>query len=153
MPAPYNLPVPPYTFVSDTTIRIGENPAAPPGISARSANSKRRCASSGNETQAAIAAWAVPPVAAGDHRRHHHRLWRGAVSGTDRNYPQRRLPRIVRDRYDASVFTPPGPWGAFIIIVPVIGGLIVTYLITNFAPEARGHGVPEVMDAIYYKEA
>ena len=54
--------------------------------------------------------------------------------------------------YDASVFTPPGPWGAFIIIVPVIGGLIVTFLITNFAPEARGHGVPEVMDAIYYKE-
>jgi chloride channel protein, CIC family len=54
--------------------------------------------------------------------------------------------------YDASVFTPPGPWGAFIILVPVIGGLIVTFLITNFAPEARGHGVPEVMDAIYYKE-
>ena len=54
--------------------------------------------------------------------------------------------------YDASVFTPPGPWGAFIIVVPVIGGLIVTFLITNFAPEARGHGVPEVMDAIYYKE-
>jgi chloride channel protein, CIC family len=36
--------------------------------------------------------------------------------------------------------------------VPVLGGLIVTLLITNFAPEARGHGVPEVMDAIYYKE-
>jgi CIC family chloride channel protein len=54
--------------------------------------------------------------------------------------------------YEASVFTPPGPWGAFIILVPVIGGLIVTFLITNFAPEARGHGVPEVMDAIYYKE-
>jgi chloride channel protein, CIC family len=54
--------------------------------------------------------------------------------------------------YDASVFTPAGPWGAFIIVVPVIGGLIVTFLIVNFAPEARGHGVPEVMDAIYYKD-
>jgi chloride channel protein, CIC family len=54
--------------------------------------------------------------------------------------------------YEASVFTPVGPWGPFIILVPVIGGLIVTFLITNFAPEARGHGVPEVMDAIYYKE-
>jgi chloride channel protein, CIC family len=54
--------------------------------------------------------------------------------------------------YDASIFTPPSPWGALIIAVPVIGGLIVTFLITNFAPEARGHGVPEVMDAIYYKE-
>jgi ubiquinol-cytochrome c reductase iron-sulfur subunit len=27
VPAPYNLPVPPYTFVSDTTIRVGENPS------------------------------------------------------------------------------------------------------------------------------
>jgi len=27
VPAPYNLPVPPYTFVSTTTIRIGENPS------------------------------------------------------------------------------------------------------------------------------
>jgi ubiquinol-cytochrome c reductase iron-sulfur subunit len=26
VPAPYNLPVPPYTFVNDTTIRVGENP-------------------------------------------------------------------------------------------------------------------------------
>src|SRR5579862_5711173 len=54
--------------------------------------------------------------------------------------------------YDASVFTPPSPWGAFVILVPVIGGVFVTFLITNFAPEARGHGVPEVMDAIYYKD-
>ena len=54
--------------------------------------------------------------------------------------------------YDSSVFTPPGPWGPFIILVPVLGGMVVTFLITNFAPEARGHGVPEVMDAIYYKD-
>ena len=27
VPAPYNLPVPPYRFVNDTTIRVGENPA------------------------------------------------------------------------------------------------------------------------------
>src|SRR5271170_1383067 len=50
--------------------------------------------------------------------------------------------------YDANVFTPPSPWGAFVILVPVVGGQIVTFLIVNFAPEARGHGVPEVMDAI-----
>lgn len=54
--------------------------------------------------------------------------------------------------YDANLFTPPSPWGAFVILVPVIGGLVVTFLVTNFAPEARGHGVPEVMDAIYYRE-
>src|ERR1700758_1150411 len=52
--------------------------------------------------------------------------------------------------YEANVFTPPSPWGALIILVPVAGGQIVTFLITKFAPEARGHGVPEVMDAIYY---
>ncbi len=54
--------------------------------------------------------------------------------------------------YDANVFTAPSRWGAFIILAPVIGGVIVTFLVSNFAPEAKGHGVPEVMDAIYYKE-
>ena len=54
--------------------------------------------------------------------------------------------------YDANVFTPPSPWGALVILVPVSGGMLVTFLVTNFAPEARGHGVPEVMDAIYYKD-
>jgi len=28
VPAPYNLPVPPYRFVSDTTLRVGENDAS-----------------------------------------------------------------------------------------------------------------------------
>lgn len=53
---------------------------------------------------------------------------------------------------DPNQFTPPSPFGAFVIIVPVLGGLVVTFLVTNFAPEARGHGVPEVMDAIYFRE-
>jgi len=52
--------------------------------------------------------------------------------------------------YEASIFTPVSPWGAFVILVPVAGALAVTFLVNNFAPEARGHGVPEVMDAIYY---
>ena len=54
--------------------------------------------------------------------------------------------------YDANVYTPASPWGAFVILVPVIGGIGVVFLVENFAPEARGHGVPEVMDAIFYKE-
>ncbi|HUB95158.1 MAG TPA: chloride channel protein [Stellaceae bacterium] len=54
-------------------------------------------------------------------------------------------------RYDANIFTPPSPWGAYVILVPVIGGIAVTFLVSTFAPEAKGHGVPEVMDAIYYK--
>ena len=54
--------------------------------------------------------------------------------------------------YDANQFTAPSPWGAFVILAPVVGAVIVTFLVSNFAPEAKGHGVPEVMDAIYYKE-
>ncbi len=53
--------------------------------------------------------------------------------------------------YDSSRFTPASPWGAAVILVPVIGAVIVTFIVSNFAPEAKGHGVPEVMDAIYYK--
>jgi chloride channel protein, CIC family len=53
--------------------------------------------------------------------------------------------------YDANLFTPASPWGGFIILVPVIGALGVTFLVSTFAPEAKGHGVPEVIDAIYYK--
>ena len=54
-------------------------------------------------------------------------------------------------RYEANLFTPDSPWGVFVILVPVIGGIVVTFLVSTFAPEARGHGVPEVMDAIYYR--
>ena len=54
--------------------------------------------------------------------------------------------------YDANVFTAPSPWAAGIILVPVIGSLVVTFLVTKFAPEAKGHGVPEVMDAIFYQQ-
>ena len=52
--------------------------------------------------------------------------------------------------YDSSLFTPPPPWGPWVILVPVIGAIGVTFIVNNFAPEAKGHGVPEVMDAIYY---
>jgi CIC family chloride channel protein len=54
--------------------------------------------------------------------------------------------------YDSSIFTPFDPWGPAIILVPIIGGLAVTWIVSNFAPEAKGHGVPEVMDAIYYQQ-
>jgi CIC family chloride channel protein len=52
--------------------------------------------------------------------------------------------------YDASVHTPNSPWGPFVILVPVIGAVGVVFLVQKFAPEAKGHGVPEVMDAVYY---
>jgi CIC family chloride channel protein len=39
-----------------------------------------------------------------------------------------------------------GIW--FVLVAPVIGGLVYGPLIQRFAPEARGHGVPEVMLAV-----
>jgi CIC family chloride channel protein len=39
-----------------------------------------------------------------------------------------------------------GIW--YVVLVPVIGGLIYGPLVEFFAPEARGHGVPEVMLAV-----
>jgi chloride channel protein, CIC family len=52
--------------------------------------------------------------------------------------------------YDANIHTAVSPWGLFVIFVPVVGAAGVTFLVENFAPEAKGHGVPEVMDAVYY---
>ncbi len=40
-------------------------------------------------------------------------------------------------------------YGWIVIFVPVVGMIIVNFLTENFAPEARGHGVPEVMSAVY----
>ncbi|MDF1748776.1 MAG: chloride channel protein [Alphaproteobacteria bacterium] len=54
--------------------------------------------------------------------------------------------------YEANEATPPSNWGPFVILAPVIGGLVVVFLVRRFAPEAKGHGVPEVMSAIFYKD-
>ena len=53
--------------------------------------------------------------------------------------------------YDSSLFTPTNPWGPLVIFVPVVGAIGVTFIVSKFAPEAKGHGVPEVMDSIYYQ--
>lgn len=52
--------------------------------------------------------------------------------------------------YDANIHTATDIWGAWVILVPVVGAVGVAWLVKTFAPEAKGHGVPEVMDAIYY---
>jgi CIC family chloride channel protein len=53
--------------------------------------------------------------------------------------------------YNADLHTPPSPFGPFVIFVPVVGAFGVVFLIRRFASEAKGRGVPELMDAIYYK--
>ena len=54
--------------------------------------------------------------------------------------------------YNANIHSATSSWGIGIIIVPVIGAIIVAWLVKTFAPEAKGHGVPEVMYAIYHKD-
>jgi CIC family chloride channel protein len=46
----------------------------------------------------------------------------------------------------ASILEPISPYPY--IIIPAVGGLIVGLLIFYFAREAKGHGVPEVMEAV-----
>ncbi|MCB9898638.1 MAG: chloride channel protein [Planctomycetes bacterium] len=39
------------------------------------------------------------------------------------------------------------PWYA-VVVIPAVGGLLCGWIIARFAPEAKGHGVPEVMEAV-----
>src|SRR5262249_45455885 len=55
-------------------------------------------------------------------------------------------------RYDANLHTLASPWGLLVILVPVVGAVGVAFIVGTFAPEAKGHGVPEVMEAIYYRD-
>ena len=54
--------------------------------------------------------------------------------------------------FDANLHTTTETWGPYVILVPVIGAIGVVWLVKTFAPEAKGHGVPEVLDAVYYNE-
>ena len=53
--------------------------------------------------------------------------------------------------YDVLQHAKPSRFGMGIVFAPVIGAFFVAYLVSHFAKEARGHGVPEVIDAIYYE--
>ena len=54
--------------------------------------------------------------------------------------------------FDANLHTSTTTWGPYVILVPVIGSIGVVWLVKTFAPEAKGHGVPEVLDAVYYND-
>lgn len=45
------------------------------------------------------------------------------------------------------------PWmgKAYVLLVPAVGGVLVGLLVFHFAREAKGHGVPEVMEAVALK--
>ncbi|NOZ84253.1 MAG: chloride channel protein [Epsilonproteobacteria bacterium] len=42
--------------------------------------------------------------------------------------------------------------GLVVVIIPAIGGLLVGFITYYIASETKGHGVPEVMEAMYNKE-
>ncbi|MEU8585866.1 chloride channel protein [Streptomyces sp. NPDC048664] len=62
--------------------------------------------------------------------------------------------RLLSGRTDYSAFPGAGnphvPWLGpyFVLLAPVVGGLLYGPLVNRFAKEARGHGVPEVMLAV-----
>ncbi|MCH8885785.1 MAG: chloride channel protein [SAR324 cluster bacterium] len=65
--------------------------------------------------------------------------------------------RLIQAFHDLSGWLPvaaewltPWQWPG-IVVAPMLGGLIVGPLIWRFAPEAKGHGVPEVMAAVITK--
>jgi CIC family chloride channel protein len=53
--------------------------------------------------------------------------------------------------YDANVTEGPSRFGDLVFLSPILGGLVVVFMVERFAPEAKGHGVPEVMDAVFYR--
>ena len=36
--------------------------------------------------------------------------------------------------------------------MPVVGAVLVAFLVKTFAPEAKGHGMPEVIEAVHYRK-
>ncbi len=47
-------------------------------------------------------------------------------------------------RHDPSL----SPWGKLVILVPAVGIALANFITEKWAPEAKGHGVPEVMVAV-----
>jgi CIC family chloride channel protein len=54
--------------------------------------------------------------------------------------------------YDPNFHTPMSWLGPFVMFSPMIGGLIVIYIIRKQPADRRGQGVSDVIDAIYYRE-
>ena len=62
------------------------------------------------------------------------------------------LIELVSDGFDEVRHTFEGPLGDAAVVVPVVlGGLLVGPLVFRLASEAKGHGVPEVMEAVQAK--
>jgi CIC family chloride channel protein len=58
------------------------------------------------------------------------------------------IEQVTEISFDWLPQATPGLGPAYLLLAPAVGGLLVGLLVHNFAPEARGHGVPEVMEAV-----
>jgi len=54
--------------------------------------------------------------------------------------------------YNPNYYAKKSGLGAGIIFIPVIGAIIVTFLITKFSYDAKGSGIPQVMKSIIIKK-
>lgn len=61
---------------------------------------------------------------------------------------------LFHDRFGFNLASPlehtRGPW---VIVIPAMGFVAVAYLVRTFAREAKGHGVPEVIEAVLTRGA
>ncbi len=53
--------------------------------------------------------------------------------------------------YPVDYFTPPSIWGPWIIIAPVAGSVLVTFLVQQISFEVQGPGVSQVLESIHKK--
>ena len=56
----------------------------------------------------------------------------------------------LSNHYAARAFTPPSHWGALVILLPVLGAVVLTFLVNNYAPCAR-HTLVGVMMYGFYR--
>ncbi|MDA8382733.1 MAG: chloride channel protein [Betaproteobacteria bacterium] len=54
--------------------------------------------------------------------------------------------------YDPREHTPAGPWGVAVIIAPVLGGFVAAALSGHIARQARGSGVPDILEGVFVRE-
>ena len=72
----------------------------------------------------------------------------GVATGLAAVFFIRLISFIQLNAYGGAENILPGLGRFWIILIPVIGGLLVGPIIAKFATEAKGHGVPEVMQAL-----
>jgi len=54
--------------------------------------------------------------------------------------------------YNENIHTSASIWGIGVILVPLVGGMIVVWLIKKYAPGQTGLGVPEILNVIFCKD-